>query len=244
MITVTAKGLDTAALMLKGVERQIPFATALALTKTAQLVKKGILEVMEKRLDNPTKTTLNSLFIAPAKPKKLQAKVWLKDTFNAGIPADRYMQAVVYGGVRRRKRFEMALLARGLMSPNQYAIPQKPFLDQNGNIKGQLAIRILSGLGAAETVSGYSANATNSRRSRKKGNAGRYFVGDVDGSQGVWERKRIGSSTGVRPVFLFTDSAPKYKVIVPFFKVADNIIKANYSKEFSKALDRAIATAR
>ena len=53
-----------------------------------------------------------------------------------------------------------------------------------------------------------------------------------------------GSSTGVRPVFLFTDSAPKYKVIVPFFKIADNIIKANYSKEFSKALDRAIATAR
>lgn len=244
MITVTTKGLDTAALMLKGVERQIPFATALALTKTAQLVKKGVLDVMEKRLDNPTKTTMNSLFVRPAKPKKLEAKVWLKDTFNAGIPADRYLQSVVYGGTRRRKRFEMALLARGLMSPSQYAIPQKPFLDQHGNIKGQLAIRILSGLGAAETVSGYSANATNSRRSRKKGNAGRYFVGDVDGSQGVWERKRIGSSTGVRPVFLFTDSAPKYKVIVPFFKIADNIIKANYSKEFSKALDRAIATAR
>ena len=244
MITITTKGLDAASITLKGAERQIPFATALALTKTAQLVKNGILEVMAKRLDNPTKTTLNSLFLSPAKTKNLQAKVWLKDTFNAGIPADRYMQAIVYGGVRRRKRFEMALLARGLMSPNQYAIPQKPFLDLFGNIKGSLAIRILSGLGAAETVSGYSANATDSKRSRKKGNASRWFVGDVDGTQGVWERKRIGSSTGVRPVFIFTDSAPKYRVIVPFFKIADNIIKANYESEFAKALERALATAR
>lgn len=244
MITVTTKGLESALTSIKGIERQIPFATALALTKTAQLVKKGILEVMEKRLDNPTKTTMNSLFVSRATPKKLEAKVWFKDDFHSGIPADKYLQTVVYGGERQHKRFEMALLARGLMSPSQYAIPQRPFLDQHGNIKGQLAIRILSGLGAAETRSGYSANATNSKRSRKKGNTDRYFVGDVGGSRGVWERKRIGSSTGARPVFLFSDSAPKYRVIVPFFKIADNIIKAHYSKEFSKALAQAAATAR
>lgn len=244
MITIKAPDARLAQEQLDKFAKQIPFATALTLTNVAKLVQKGEVSVMEKRFDRPTKTTLNSVFVKPALKNRLQAKVWLKDTFGSGIPADKYLQAQVYGGTRSRKRFEKALIRRGLMRPDQYAMPNKAFFDQYGNIKGQLAMKILSGLGAAESTAGSQHNATKSKRSRRKGNADRYFVGEVDGEAGVWERKKIGREIGVRPVFIFTEAAPRYRVRVPFFKIADNIIKANFDKEFEKAFEKAVSTAR
>lgn len=243
MITVRAEGLKVVTEDLLKVERQIPFALALANTRMAKLIQAGEISVMRKRLDRPTATTLNSVFVKPGTKAKPEAKVWLKDTWGSGIPADKYMRPAVYGGVRGHKRFEKALIAKGFMPDNQYAIPSKDYLDANGNIRGQLAMRILSGLGAAETVSGVTANASNSRRSRKKGNADRYFVGEVDGINGVWERRRMALGVAVRPVFVFT-GAPLYKMRIPFFKIANNMIKAHYDREFSKAMSEAKATAR
>ncbi|SFB46378.1 hypothetical protein [Azotobacter beijerinckii] len=244
MIKIATDGLDGKVAELAEIARQMPFALALAATRMAQRVRDGELSVMRKRLDKPTRTTMNSLFVKPATKAKPEARVWLKDAWNSGVPADRYMQAAVYGGVRGHKRFEKALIARGLMSGNQYAVPNAAFMDDNGNIKGQLSMKILSGLGAAETFAGTQANATGSRRSRKKGNADRYFVGEIDGMRGVWERRRMAMGDAVRPVFVFVDGAPRYRVRVPFFAIAENMVKANFQREFGSALERAIATAR
>lgn len=244
MISITPKGIKELSEDLKRIEKQIPFATALALTRTAQLVKKGTLDVMRKRLDRPTPITMNSIYVKPATKSKLEARVWFKDAWGSGIPADRYMQAAVYGGTRRHKRFEAALIARHIMQPNQYAIPQKEFLNQYGNITGGLAKKVLSGLGAAETISGYQANATNSRRSRKKGNAERFFVWHgLDRSGGIWERKGTAWGDAIRPVFLFTDAA-RYRARIPFEKIASNIVKAHLQREFGKALTEALRDMR
>lgn len=221
---------------------QLPFAFALAATRTAQKIKAGELKVMRQRLHNPLNITLNSLYLKSATKKDPEARVWFKDSFNSGIPADTYLRPVVYGGVRRHKRMEKALIARGLMKSSQYAIPTPALQDSHGNVKGSTVIKILSGLGAAETVSGYQANATGSKRSRKKGNAQRYFVAVIDGTNGIWERKSTGFGQAVRPVYIFVDSAPQYRVRVPFFKIAENMVKANYEKEFKAALDYAIST--
>ena len=223
---------------------QLPFALALAATRTAQLIRKGELAVMRQRLDNPISTTMNSLFLKSATKRKPEATVWFKDAWGSGIPADQYMRPAVYGGQRKHKRFEKALIARGLMKSNQYAMPTPALKDSNGNVKGAQIIRILSGLGAAETVSGYQANATKSRRSLKKGNAQRYFVGTIDGVEGVWERKATAMGDAVRPLFYFQEESSRYRVKVPFFKIADNMVKANYEREFTTALDHAIKTAK
>lgn len=244
MIKILAEGVKAAQAELAKIDKQVTFATAVALTRTAQLVKKGELDVMRKRLDRPTPTTLNSLFVKPATKQKLEARVWFKDSFASGIPADTYMQAAVYGGTRRHKRLEKALIARQIMKPGQYAIPAKEFLNQYGNITGGLAKKVLSGLGAAETTSGYQANATGSRRSRRKGNADRFFVLDgLDRSRGIWERKGTAWGDAIRPVFLFAD-APRYKIRVPFQKIAENIVKANLDKQFEVALQQAMRSAR
>lgn len=225
-------------------EKQLPFAFALMATRLAVLVKKGELSVLKARIDRPTTTTLNSLYVKPAKPGKPEARTFFKDAWTSGVPADTYLQQAVKGGRRPHKRFEKALIAKGIMKPGQYALPAASALNQFGNVPRGTIMRILSGLGAAETVSGVQANATGSKRSKRKGNAQKYFAGEVDGTQGVWERKKTAWGDAVRPVFIFSDGEPGYRVILPFYKIADNIVKANRVREFQSAMDTALATKR
>jgi hypothetical protein len=225
-------------------KKHLPFIQALTATRLAQRVKKGTIAVMKARLDRPTPTTLNSLFVTFATKAGKPAQVYFKDSWASGIPADTYLQQAVGGGLRPHKRFEKALIARGIMQASEYAVPTTPFLNQYGNVSRGTMTKILSGLGAAETSTGYQANATGSARSKRKGNAHRYFSGDVDGTRGVWERKTIGRAEGIRPAFVFAASAPSYRTIFPFFKIAENIVKANYADEFAAAFAQAMATTK
>lgn len=224
-------------------KKHIPFVIARTATLLAQRVKKGTITVMQKRLDRPTPTTLNSLFVKMA-TKARAAEVYFKDSWASGIPADAYLQQAVSGGLRPHKRFEKSLIARGIMRSGQFAVPTTAFMNQYGNISRGTMLKILSGLGAAESTWGYQANASGSARSRRKGNAHRFFSGDVDGTQGVWERKSMGIGDAVRPVFIFSDSAPKYRTIFPFFKIGQNIVNANYLADAATAWADAMASAR
>lgn len=225
-------------------EKQLPFAFALMATRLAVLVKKGELSVLKARIDRPTTTTLNSLYVKPATKGKPEARTFFKDAWTSGVPADTYLQQAVKGGRRPHKRFEKALIAKGIMKPGQYALPAASALNQFGNVPRGTIMKILSGLGAAETVSGVQANATGSKRSKRKGNAQKYFAGEVDGTHGVWERKKTAWGDAVRPVFIFSDAEPGYRVIIPFYKIAENIVKANRVREFQSAMDTALATKR
>lgn len=224
-------------------KKHIPFVMARTATLLAQRVKKGTITVMQKRLDRPTPTTLNSLFVKMA-TKTRAAEVYFKDSWASGIPADTYLQQAVSGGLRPHKRFEKSLIARGIMRSGQYAVPTTAFMNQYGNVSRGTMLKILSGLGAAESSRGYQANATGSARSRRKGNARRFFSGEVDGTQGVWERKSMGMGDAVRPVFIFSDSAPRYRTIFPFFKIGQNIVNANYQADAATAWAEAMSTAR
>lgn len=224
-------------------KKHIPFVMARTATLLAQRVKKGTITVMQKRLDRPTPTTLNSLFVKMA-TKARAAEVYFKDSWASGIPADTYLQQAVSGGLRPHKRFEKSLIARGIMRSGQFAVPTTAFMNQYGNVSRGTMLKILSGLGAAESTRGYQANASGSARSRRKGNAHRFFSGDVDGTQGVWERKSMGMGDAVRPVFIFSDSAPKYRTIFPFFKIGQNIVNANYQADAATAWAEAMASAR
>lgn len=224
--------------------KHIPYALVLAQTRLAtNWVKPGMLKVMGQRLDRPTPTTMKSLFVQTA-TKSRGARVFFKDQWTTGIPADAYLQQAVQGGQRPHKRFEKSLIAQGLMQAGQYAVPNSDYLNQYGNVSRGTITRILSGLGAAESGRGYQANATGSKRSQRKGNAERYFVGTVGDESGVWERKASAFGDGVKPVFLFTGSAPQYRVQFPFWKIGENIVRAHQAEELSAALRQALATAR
>jgi len=242
-VDMSLDALPVSAGMRELEKKHIPFVMARTATLLAQRVKKGTITVMQKRLDRPTPTTLNSLFVRMA-TKARAAEVYFKDSWASGIPADTYLQQAVSGGLRPHKRFEKSLIARGIMRSGQFAVPTTAFMNQYGNVSRGTMMKILSGLDAAESTRGYQANASGSARSRRKGNAHRFFSGDVDGTQGVWERKSMGMGDAVRPVFIFSDSAPRYRTIFPFFKIGQNIVNANYQADAATAWAEAMASAR
>lgn len=225
-------------------EKQLPKTLARAATLTAYQIRDNLLEHVVKDFDRPTQVTIKSLYVKAANPKNQTARVWFKDAFTSGIPADKYLQPQVQGGERGHKRFEKALIARGIMESGEYAIPTKDILDAFGNVKGGLSLKILSGLGAAETVAGYTANASSSRRSKKKGNARRFFVAKIANTRGIWERKGTAFGVGIRPVFVFVTKAPTYQKRLDFYNIAQQVVADQYLTNFGRAIDDAIRWAK
>lgn len=243
MITIRLEGLQIVTDELKKMERQIPFATALALTKTAQLSKAAIERQMPSVFDRPTPWTLNSLRLTPAKKTKLEAKVSLKDEAVKSAPPSRWLTPQIEGGARADKASERNLRRKGLLPSGRYIAPGRGAeLDPYGNISRGQIVKMLSGVGGFEEV-GYNANATDSRRSKKKGNAKRYFI-MRRGKTPIGIAERFGSAVGdVRMVLAFV-SRPSYKKRLRFYEIGQQVADANFQAEFDKALARAMRSAR
>lgn len=226
--------------------QELPFALALAATRTAEQVKRGLLNVMRQRFDRPTRFTMNSLYVRYAKKtdNPPTARVFFRDFAPKGTPAARYLQPQVHSGQRSKKRFERALIAVGAMEGNEWAMPGSGAKkDQYGNMSRGQIVQVLSGL-RAFNMAGSEANATNSPRSRRKGNARRYFAGEVNGQRGVWERVNSAFGEGARPIMIFTTDQPRYRARLPMYQIAENIVAANYDRIFAQALQQAIASSK
>lgn len=227
--------------------RQFAFVLSLGINKIGQRVKANETDVMQARLDRPTAFTRRSLRLQAGNKRNPSARVWFKGRdFGAqkGTPAGDYLMPQVHGGPRRGKRLEGALLRLGHLRSGQFLVPAPGApRDAYGNVPRTLITRIMSGLRAFSEV-GFAANASGSRRSRRKGNASRYFVGEVGGETGIWERREFAFGRGVRPIFLVINRTPRYRVRFPFFAVAENTVKAHYVRELDSAFEYAMRTAR
>lgn len=256
-VKITSNAKEYAGWLNNTVAKQIEFAQMVALNRTAGLVKAGELKVMQQRLDRPTPYAMKSLFIDPARIKgarfrsrsstntRMEAIVFFKDQTGKGTPATNFMGPQVYGGPRNHKRMERALILKGMMKRSEYAVPGAGVkLDAYGNVPRGTVIKIMSAINAFSEV-GYMANRTGSRRSSKKAATADYFVSTTARpGRGIWQRKAFASGVGIRPVFLFAEGSPKYRVRVPFDKIASNIFIARFDAEFDKAFAEAMRTAR
>ncbi|MCY1200459.1 hypothetical protein D9M72_118890 [compost metagenome] len=260
MIKVTFRGLRERLQTLDRLEReQLPFAAALALTRTAQVVAGRIREEMEVVFDRPTPATLNSLYIQPATKQRMEARVWIKDgrsvsaggrvvgqagRWGKGRAASKWLTPQIYGGPRSEKGIEAMLLRKGVLKPGQYIVPgEKMNLDAYGNLDRGLLNKILSGAGLF-TEEGYNANATDSDRSTKKGNAKRYFVMHDTNRQPFAVAERTGKGrAGLRIVLAFARQ-PTYRKTLDFFEIAERVAEDALPIEFEKAMAQALATRR
>jgi hypothetical protein len=238
--------------------RQVPFAVALALTRTAQDVKKAEQAEMRSAFDRPTPFTLNSLFIKPATKQSLEARVWVKDTERP----THYLLPQIAGGDRSLKRFEQLLVQRGVMRTEERAVPGGAAkLDAYGNVSRGQIVKILSQL-QAFNLAGSTANASGGKRSKVKRARESYFVSTGPGTRpmgkrswrngrmqqtlprGVWVRKPhnvLGSF--VQPVLLFVSRAA-YRTQFMFDEVAQSTIARVLPGHLDAAIERALATAR
>jgi hypothetical protein len=225
---------------------QMPFAVSLALNRTAQDVKQSLVSEIGRVFDRPNPFTLNSVRIRPATKTKLEVEIWLKDDMEGGIAPSHYLGPQVFGGDRRLKRFERALLARKLLPPGMFAVPGSGAkLDSYGNISRGQIVQILSALGAAEMVSGYSANRTQQSRKRR-GPLPEFFVGrpsNGKGPLGVWQRFRFAHGGAIKPILIFVRK-PQYRARLDVYGTIEQTAERQFLGHLERAAAEAMSTAR
>lgn len=223
---------------LRDIERkQIPFATAQALTAAAMGAKADIREKMPSIFDRPTNFTLNSMYVQKASKSNLVADVHFKDQ------AARYLMPEVEGGPRGQKPFERRLSAAGIGS-GYFAPAYGADFDASGNMnRGQLTA-ILSSMNALNDV---AAKGLNSRKRGVRKNDKYVLVnsGNAPYKNGNGLRPGIYKKLAavVIPVLWFIPR-PQYKPIFPFFALGREAMTKRFPDAFKKALSAALATAK
>jgi hypothetical protein len=199
------------------VEKQLRFAGAVALTKSAQAAQKSIVDAMPHLFDRPTPSTLNSLRVVPATKAKLEATVLVKDFTGKGPAPQDWLSAEILGGDRRHKRSENALIRAGVMQPDQFWTPgegTEATLDAYGNVPSSMIVQAISRV-SAFGEQGYRANAGDKLRRRllrkklvasKKTGTDYFIWRDKDGRAKAI-MKLMGKGD-VEPVLWFTDRVP------------------------------------
>ncbi|HGJ5864071.1 MAG TPA: hypothetical protein ACHBX2_07850, partial [Arsenophonus nasoniae] len=71
--------LDDLARQLRSLRKQIPFATAQAMTKVVRKIEQAQKVALQRQLENPTPFTLKSVGSKGARKDDLHAKVFVRD---------------------------------------------------------------------------------------------------------------------------------------------------------------------
>jgi hypothetical protein len=216
------------------VAKQVPFATSLALNKTAVEVKEHHLSMLPMIFDRPTRYTLNSLQAQMSNKQNLRALVY----FRGRNPGNHYLMPQVEGGGRPHKRFEYWLIQRGLMASNEYAVPASGMsLDAYGNIRPGVITMILSQLAAGPDPFQWE---TAKSRARAKTTRVRYFVPPRGSNlrRGVW--KRTGKHS-IQPVLIFV-SGVAYEKRYRFAEISRTVAEMRFPINFQGAMSAAILT--
>lgn len=229
---------------------QMPFATALALTRTAQYAKAELVSLMDVVFDRPTPFTKGALYIVPATKQRLTATVKVKDEAAKGNPAVRWLMPEIFGGTRNMKGFEALLMRNGLLPRGWYAVPAigAP-LDGYGNVPGNVITKILSQLQASRDSTANESADVRRRRNRRQ-QQGRYFAvipGRAPRNKlppGIYERFGTTQHAKVVPVFVFTSKAPHYQKRYDFYGVGERIARERFPTEFRAAMKVALESAR
>ena len=229
---------------LAGMRDQIPFATALSLTRIAQDSRKGVQSHLRRKLDSPTKRTISGVRYKPAdkKEKTPTAFVWIVDEATKGTaPAD-YLEALIEGGKRSHKRHEKALHRAGILPSGWYTVPGEDVrLNKHGNITAGTYTKILSELQASPDA---FQNATDSARST--GNQRGYFVvrkgeSRVSSGRPIGVYQRTGKrSSSIKSILHFISKAPRYEQRLDINGTIDAVIRRRANKRVEEAIDTVI----
>jgi hypothetical protein len=216
-------------------DKQVPFLTAYALTKTGQDIKEAEITEMKSVFDRPTPFALNALQLEPATKAKLEAKVGFKAFAPKGTPGEKFLKAEVESGARAKKRHERALERVGVLRSNEFTVPSSIApLDAYGNLSGSLITRILSDIRA--NPDHLSSSTGRTRKRRRMAGKGQYFVLRNQGRapNGIYFRLGLRD---IRPILIFVKQ-PVYKQRFDFYGVAHRVFEANYAKRFEEGFER------
>jgi hypothetical protein len=229
MIKVKIEGLDKTLANLRGMQKQVKFAAAVALTRTAGKVRDAMPAVMERELDRPTSFTKRGMFVKPARRDDLQAVVGFMDR-QAG-----YLKYQIAGGTRTPT-------SRGIKLPGNIT------LNSFGNIPKGLIDKLKQS--AQDGTLGRGIAKKLGAGNRRKGAAPiQLFYGKPTGRgwekapMGIW-RRVPGNPGKLVPVIVFEDTPARYRPRFQFARAAMDVVRREWDKQFAAAFDQAMRTAR
>lgn len=200
--------------------RQLPYATAVALTSLAKLVQKSEVQNMAATFKNPSPFTLRSVRIIAARKERPEATVFVMDK------AADYLEPYERGGVHK-------LNSKALLNPKDIA------LNQYGQLrKGALAALKARNdifIGPVRTKKGivngvWQREAASAAITNKKTGKTRIST------------RGINKSGALKLLLRFGDALPVKKHL-GYQARATAVVNANFNREFGKALAKALATA-
>ena len=223
--------IDVVMAKLSGQQRQVSYAAAVALTRTAAAIKAAMPAELDRVFDRPTSFTKRGIYLRAARRDSLTAEVGFM-TRQAS-----YLRLQVTGGTRQPT-------ARGIRLPGNIE------LNAFGNIPRGLTDKL-----KAAAKDGTLGNAVMRRlgvaaKDRRKGAAPlSLFYGKPAGSR--WDKAPVGIYRRVPgkpgkliPVILFEDTPARYTKRFDLERFAKPIVDRELQAQFDRALRDALATAR
>jgi len=214
--------------------KQVSYAAAVALTRTAQDVQREIPAALERALDNPTEFTKRGTYISPARRDKLQSEVGFRPV------QARYMALQISGGIRTAG-------AAGIKLPGNIQL----------NAFGNIPRGTIAKLKAAAKDGGLGAvlaKRLNVNGGRRKGAAPiQLFYGQPtgrgwkDAPVGIWRRippATPGGKGKLVPVIVFDQKPARYRPRFDFKALAQRTVDSRFDAHFTAEFRKALATAR
>jgi hypothetical protein len=224
--------------------KQVPFAIAQALTKTAREIATQKQNAIRSTFDRPREQTVKAIQTKGATKQNLTAIVSIRD--DKALPASEYLAANIKGGGRSLKRSEIMLRAAGILPSGMFTVPGAGAkLDAYGNMSRGQINQILSYF---RTFGKTTLNTTRMNMSDAKRNkmAARraYFIVPIKDRKiklypGIWQQ--IGKE--IKPILMFVN-APKYNSIFEFEDIDFNGVSEIFHHHFNTEFENAMRTAK
>ena len=218
--------LSKATAWTKAVQKQLPFATSVALNNVAFDARKAINAGTKGAFHVPVKFTQNAFLVQKSKKKSLAAFVYAQD--KAGKDRARYLRFGIAGGRRPQKGldvyFENAVPNDGTIPAGAYFMPTSLVkTNASGNVTQATLRRISKGI---------SGNPR-----------GGFFIGTPRGDNrppGIYRRSR----EQLFPYFIATTDRPDYTGRFNIESIGAKVIDRRFGIHFNAALSKALSTAR
>ena len=213
-------------MLSEAANKQLPYATATALTELAKQAQASERDNLDVKLENPTPFTKNSIRVRAARKDDLEAVLYVQDIAAA------YLEPYEFGGMHK-------LIGRGVTWWN----PKHIQLDQFGNIPKNALKALMARsdvfVGKVKTKQGMVDGVW--WRSPKPATAKRRLKrGALKHIQETSRSKAIGSLVLIAR---FGDARP-VKQRLNYREVAQQLMIKRFDKEMGRALAKAMASAR
>lgn len=218
-------------------KKQLPFAAAKAITKTAKAVEARIQSDMAGAFTSASPYVKRATFSTSANKATLSALIGLKDQKPSGGTAPAVLLKEHFtGGARGNKPFEKAIAALGAMPRGHRAVPGSgmkldaygnPSRKEIGEMLGVLRTRmqVYKGRGKRTALVGYFIIPVGSRSHL---------------SPGIYKRVAAGA---IKAMFVFVPRAA-YRKVMDMGRSAHEVVAREYQPNFTAAFNEAMSTAK